>query len=87
MLRRRLQVLIDDDRYERLAAESERVGAPIGELVRRAIDREYPGAQDDRAAAAASLLAMPAPAGSEPDWGDQKRDLLDLVERKLAPDR
>lgn len=46
MLNRRLQVLVDDERYERLTRESERVGAPVGELVRRAIDHEFSGIGD-----------------------------------------
>jgi hypothetical protein len=85
MLSRRLQILIDDERYRRLSHESQRAGAPIGELVRRAIDHEYPPVADDRAAAAERLLAMSPPPGDgpEPDWDEQKRDLLDGVERKL----
>jgi hypothetical protein len=84
MLNRRLQVLVDDERYERLARESERVGAPVGELVRRAIDHEYPSKESDRAAAVRALLAMPPPPGEgpEPDWEEQKREMLDAPMRK-----
>jgi len=81
MLNRRLQVLVDDERYERLTRESERIGAPVGELVRRAIDHEFPGAGHDaeRERAGRELLAMPPPPGDgpEPDWEDQKRELRD----------
>jgi len=79
MLNRRLQVLVDDDRYERLARESERLGAPMGELVRRAIDHEFPpsGRHAERERAGRELLAMPAPQGREPGWEEQKRELLD----------
>jgi hypothetical protein len=72
-LTRRLQVLIDDDRYERLRRASDESGAPVGELVRRAIDREFPGASSDRAAAADALLAMPRPTKREPDWSVAKK--------------
>jgi hypothetical protein len=86
MLNRRLQVLVDEERYELLAQESKRVGAPIGELVRRAIDREYSrgGQATEREAAGRALLAMPPPPGEgpEPDWEDQKRELLDAPMRK-----
>lgn len=84
MLNRRLQVLVDDERYERLARESERIGAPVGELVRRAIDHEFPSAASDRAAAARALLAMPPPPGDgpEPDWEEQKREMIDAPMRK-----
>lgn len=86
MLNRRLQVLVDDERFELLTRESKRIGAPVGELVRRAIDREFPGLGHDaeRARAGRELLAMPAPEGEgpEPDWEDQKREMLDAPMRK-----
>lgn len=86
MLNRRLQVLVDDERFERLARESERIGAPVGELVRRAIDHEFPGVGQDaeRERAGRELLEMPPPPGEgpEPDWVDQKRELLDAPMRK-----
>jgi hypothetical protein len=86
MLNRRLQVLVDDERYVRLTRESERIGAPVGELVRRAIDHEFPGAGDDteRERAGRELLAMPPPPGDgpEPDWEDQKQEMLDAPLRK-----
>ena len=81
MLNRRLQVLVDDERYERLARESDRIGAPVGELVRRAIDHEFPGvgADAERERAGRELLAMAPPPGEgpEPDWEDQKREIRD----------
>lgn len=79
MLTRRLQVLIDDERYELLQREAAAAGAPVGELVRRAIDREYPRGADDRAAAGARLLGLTPPPGDdpEPDWELQKREMLD----------
>lgn len=81
MLNRRLQVLVDDERYELLARESKRIGAPVGELVRRAIDHEFPrgGRGAERELAGRELLALPPPPGSgpEPDWEVQKREMLD----------
>lgn len=85
MLNRRLQVLVDDERYLLLSRESERIGAPIGELVRRAIDREFSqgGHGAEREAAGRALLAMPPPAdGVEPEWEIQKQELLDAPLRK-----
>lgn len=86
MLDRRLQVLVDEERYERLTRESERIGAPVGELVRRAIDHEFPraGQQAERERAAEELLAMPPPPGEgpEPDWEEQKREMLDAPMRR-----
>jgi hypothetical protein len=86
MLNRRLQVLVDDARFERLTEESKRSGAPVGELVRRAIDREFPpvGQDAERELAGRELLAMRPPPGErpEPDWEEQKRDMLDASARK-----
>lgn len=86
MLNRRLQVLVDEARYELLSRESERLGAPVGELVRRAIDHEFPrsGHRSERERAGRELLAMLPPPGEgpEPDWEAQKREMLDAPMRK-----
>lgn len=74
-LTRRLQVLLDDARSDRLQRESARTGAPVGALVRAAIDRMYPPHPDDRKAAAERLLA--APAMPVEDWSQMKRQLRD----------
>lgn len=78
-LSRRLQVLLDEDRYERLRRESERTGAPIGAIVRAAIDERVGRAPDREAmrAAARRILDAPRPPGREPDWEAQKEQLLD----------
>jgi Ribbon-helix-helix domain len=76
MLRRRLQVLIDDERYERLRRESEATGVPVGEIVRRAIDRAVPVAADERSAAIRRLLAAePIPVPDDP--ADLEREILE----------
>lgn len=56
-LTRRLQVLIDDERYERLEREAERRQVAVAVLVRDAIDARYPGDHDARAEAALRILA------------------------------
>ncbi|MGH2763504.1 MAG: ribbon-helix-helix protein, CopG family [Thermoleophilaceae bacterium] len=78
-LERRLQVLIDDDRYERLRRESERTGAPVGAIVRAAIDERL-GTASHRAARTAAvrrLLDAPPPPGPEPDWDEAKQQMMD----------
>lgn len=78
MLTRRLQVLIDDERYERLKQESQDSGVPVGEIVRRAIDRELPGVEGDdarRAAIARLLDAPPVPVPDDP--ADLKSEMRD----------
>jgi hypothetical protein len=67
MLNHRLQVLIDDERYERLKRESATTGVPIGAIVRRAIDRELPVTADERSAAITRFLAAdPIPVPDDP---------------------
>lgn len=85
MLNRRLQVLLDDERFELLSRESEQSGTPVGELVRRAIDHEYakPVDEIERERAGRALLALAPPEDPEPDWEDQKRELLDERMRRL----
>ncbi len=60
MLTRRLQVLLDDDRYARLAAEADRRTVPVAVIVREAIDAAFPPHAAGRAEAARTIL------GAEP---------------------
>jgi hypothetical protein len=67
MFTRRLQVLLDDRQYARLAAFADERNLSVGAAVREAIDRVVPATNDDRAAALKRLLvaapmAVPAPA-------------------------
>lgn len=56
MLQRRLQVLIDDDRHERLQAIAKERGVSVGAVVREAIDRGLATPDARRQSAAARLL-------------------------------
>ena len=60
MLQRRLQVLIDDERHERLLAAARERGMSVGAVVREEIDRGL-GASDTRGDRAASLVLGPEP--------------------------
>lgn len=79
-LHRRLQVLIDDERYERLTAEAARTGASIGALVRDAIDQRYASPWPSPEEAGRDLLAAePMPVD---DWDVVKQELEnDAVDR------
>ena len=57
MLQRRLQVLIDDERHERLQALAKERGVSVGTLVREAIDRGLASPDRRRETAAARILA------------------------------
>jgi hypothetical protein len=80
MLSHRLQVLIDDELHDRLRRESARSGAPVGAVVRRELNRAFaaPDAERRRVAGEGLLALADAPGdGLEPDWADQKREMLD----------
>ncbi len=85
-LARRLQLLLDDDRYERVAAEAARRGGTVSSVIREAIDIAYPMAHQTRVVAIEHLLRHDARAEpADPDdalWGET-RDALDaeLAER------
>jgi hypothetical protein len=72
---RRLQILIDEQRYAILERESQRTGRPVAELIRDAVDARY-GADlaARRAAFEVVLTADPMPVE---DWPAMKADLLD----------
>lgn len=68
MLTRRLQVLLDERQYARLAAFADERNLSVGAAVREAIDRVVPSTTDARASALKRLLAaapmdLPAPGG------------------------
>jgi predicted DNA-binding protein len=62
---RRLQILLDEERHDRLVAVARARGVSVATVVREAIDRGLPAPDDRRRAAAARLLdeaaGMPVP--------------------------
>ena len=73
MLSRRLQILIDDDRYTRLATAARERGASIGELVRDAIDSAFPEVSEEKMRAGVDILE--AEPMSVPNIDDLRREL------------
>ncbi len=76
MLDRRLQVLIDGDRWSRLEREATRRGVPVAVLVREAIDQRYPGNAEERRAALQAILTAEPMDVPEPE---QLRSELDAL--------
>jgi len=74
-LTRRLQILLDEERYLRLEQAAERRGAPVAAIVREAIDRLFGSEQVDRRAAGDRLLSA-EPMEVE-DWSEMKRGMAD----------
>jgi hypothetical protein len=64
MLSRRLQILLDERQYARLAAYAEERNLSVGAAVREAIDKAVPSTFSERETAARRILAaepMPVP--------------------------
>jgi len=56
MLTHRLQILIDDERYERVRALARQRGTSVAAVIREALDRGLPATQRRRSAAARRIL-------------------------------
>jgi hypothetical protein len=81
VLDRRLHVLLDGDRFERLTRLAEERSVSVGALVRRAIDVAYPPGGARRSAAAVAILeARPGPS---PMLDELRTELDDLRGRGL----
>lgn len=81
-LNRRVHVLLDDDRLERLRRRAEATGTSVGALIRDAVDRELDDGPDPVAVAALEsfLSAPPLPVGT-PEELD--RELETMMDRDL----
>jgi hypothetical protein len=59
LLEHRLQVLIDDERHQRIVDAARERGVSVAAIVREAIDRGVPGTDARRRAAGQRLLEAP----------------------------
>lgn len=82
MLNRRLQILIDDDRYRTLAARAKEEGVSMATLVRRAIDAFVPAPQSRKARAARRILAA-EPMDLPDDPAELKAEIREARARDL----
>lgn len=80
MLTRRLQVLLDDDRYRRLETEAVRRQVSVALIVREAIDLAIPASSAGRRAAGDRILA--AATMETPDPAELRAELEDLRARR-----
>lgn len=77
----RLQVLLDEERYQRLEQRAAEQGRPVAALVRDAIDLAFPSQATARREAGKGLLGLPPiPVG---DWDEMKQEILDAADRGL----
>lgn len=66
MLDHRVQVLLDDARYQKVAREAKRCGISIAAVIREALDRLPADAEGRRVAIEAILAAEPMPVPADP---------------------
>ena len=85
VMERRLQLLIDLERYARVEDEARRSGRSVSAVIRTAIDVAYPGEVEVRVGALRSLLEIGARSQEAPEeaWEIIKESL----ERDVAGDR
>ncbi len=78
----RIQILLDEQRYERLCEQAERSGESLGALIRQAIDRLLDEELDRRQRAAESLLsAEPMPVA---DWPEIEHEIEGKYDRSYG---
>lgn len=83
-LERRIQLLLDQERYDRVAAEAKRTGRSVNAVIREAIDTHYPSETEARNAALREFLAMtaePEP-GAPESWEDIKASLSEMYDNR-----
>lgn len=89
VMERRLQLLLDQERYARVEAEARRSGRSVAAVIREAIDFRFDVdlRAEQRSAAARRLLeltAEPDP-GPEPNWAETKaameQEMIDTYDR------
>lgn len=83
MLDRRLQILLDEERYRRVSGEARRRKTSVAQVVREAIDEAIPSDQARRRSAARRILEVdPMPVPRDPR--DLKREVEEGHERGLV---
>lgn len=81
MYERRLQLLLDQERYERVAARARRRRVSVATVIREAIDAALPAADVGRRAAADRILAA-TPIGLPDDPAELRRELDEAHDRR-----
>lgn len=85
-LTHRTQVLLDEDRHQRLRQRAQRTGSSIGELVREAIDLAYPTEEPPLSAAEAAGALLDSEPIPVDDWPVMKAERNEMWEEHLFAD-
>jgi hypothetical protein len=80
MYERRLQLLLDQDQYDRVATLARQRKVSVATVIREAIDLAVPAHHHDRRAAADRILAA-KPIRLPPDPADLRRELDEAHDR------
>lgn len=73
-LSRRVQILLDEERYARLERRARRQGASVAALIREAVDTAFP--PEDLDPEKAARLLLDAEPIAVDDWPAMKQELL-----------
>lgn len=82
VLQRRLQILLDQERYDALAGEAQRTGRSVAAIIREAIDVRFARGQAQRAAAIDRFLALTEANKDEPSMS--AKEIKDALDRDLG---
>lgn len=83
-MERRLQLLLDEDRYRRVKLAADAAGRSVAAMIRESIDVCYPDAAAARAAAAGRFLATAPTQDVEPDLAESLAAMAAESETRLA---
>lgn len=80
-LTRRLQLLLDEEQYHRIAAKARRERTSVAAVIRHAIDRDLDDSDSRRRVALQAVLdAEPMPVSADPD--DLNREIEAMYEER-----
>lgn len=84
-MERRLQLLLDQARYDRVADQAARTGRSVAAMIRDAIDAAYPSGEAARSLALTEFLASSAKAdGPTESWDQISAELDDRLDDELT---
>jgi hypothetical protein len=79
MVARRIEIVLDEEQYQKVARAAERRHVPVADIISEAIDRLPADAEARRAALEAILAAPPMPVPDDP--ADLRRELDEAHDR------
>lgn len=82
VMERRLQLLLDQERYDRVAREAESSNRSVAAVIREAIDTRFPSEAERRSEALRRFLSYPPDEGPAEDWADIKAAIEADIERR-----